>query len=125
MEEEQDRGPTLIGAARALFATELRAWEGREPLWKVFWCYGAGAGSVLVALYILALMQENVLAQQSLLLFFAAYTTWTLIAVWRCADNSSALWRALARSLALGWAGNAILMVGFLQLDILGRHIAQ
>lgn len=103
------------------FETEVRAWYGLEPLWKVFWGYGVLASSVIAALYTLALIQQNVVVQQVLLIFFAGYTVWIVVSVWRCAQSAAPLWQTLARSLTVAWAANAALVVGFLQLELIAR----
>jgi len=108
-----------------LFATEVRAWYGQEPLWKVFWGYGVLASSIMIGLYALATMQGRILVEQLLLVFFAGYTVWILVAVWRCAANSDPLWRTLARSLTVAWAGNTALVVFFLQLEILLEYLSR
>lgn len=110
---------------RRIFATEVRAWYGQEPLWKVFWGYGVLASSIMIGLYALATMQGRILVEQLLLVFFAGYTVWILVAVWRCAANSDPLWRTLARSLTVAWAGNTALVVFFLQLEILLEFLSR
>jgi hypothetical protein len=108
-----------------VFATEVRAWYGREPLWKVFWGYGVLASSIVIGLYALATMQGRIVVEQLLLIFFVGYTVWILVAVWRCAENSDPLWRTLARSLTVAWAGNTALVVLFLQLEILLEYLSR
>ena len=108
-----------------VFATEVRAWYGREPLWKVFWGYGVLASSVVIGLYAIATMQGRIVVEQILLIFFAGYTVWILVAVWRCAEASDPLWRTLARSLTVAWAGNTALVVFFLQLEILLEFLSR
>jgi hypothetical protein len=115
----------VASAALAVFATELRAWHGREPLWKVFWGYGVLASAILALFYVLAVQQERMIVQEILLVLFAGYTAWILAAVWRCAENSDALWRTLARSLTVAWAANAVLVLAFLQLDLLAAYMGR
>jgi hypothetical protein len=110
---------------QAVFAAELDAWHGRQPLWMVFWAYGVLASCMLAVLYALAMQQAEVVIQQVLLVFLAGYTAWILVAVWRCADNSSALWGLLARSLTIAWAGNTILLLTFLQADLLATYVGR
>ena len=45
---------TLRFALRRFFESELRAWYGLMPLWKVFWGYGVLASLVMIGLYALA-----------------------------------------------------------------------
>lgn len=106
-----------------VFETELQAWRGLEPLWKAFWCYGVLASSVLIGLYGIAVAQQEIAMQQALLIVFAAYTVWIIVSVWRCAEASEYVWRTLARGLTIAWAGNAALVVTFLQLDLVAAYI--
>lgn len=115
----------VASAVLAVFATELRAWHGREPLWKAFWGYGVLASASLALFYVLAAREERVIVQQILLVLFAGYTAWILVAVWRCAANSDTLWRTLARSLTVAWAANTILVLAFLQLDLLATYMGR
>ena len=103
--------------------SELRAWYGVMPLWKVFWGYGVLASFVMIGLYAAALSERQAAVQQVLLLFFAVYTAWILVSVWRCADTSDPHWRLIARCLTVAWAGNAILVVLFLQIDLITAYI--
>jgi hypothetical protein len=114
-----------IGAdlLRAFFSTEIRAWQGEEPLWKVFWVYGVLASVGLALFYLLAMDQKRVVMQQTLLIAIAAYTVWILVAIWRCAENSR--WGPLARGLTVAWAGNTILLLAFLQVDLLAAYVGR
>ncbi|RTL66681.1 MAG: hypothetical protein EKK41_18100 [Hyphomicrobiales bacterium] len=104
------------------FESELRAWYGLMPLWKVFWGYGVLASFVVIALYAVAVSERQAAVQQLLLLFFAVYTTWILVSVWRSADTSDPHWRLIARCLTVAWTGNATLVVLFLQIDLITAH---
>ncbi len=106
------------------FETEVRAWYGLEPLWKVFWGYGVLASTVMAALYAIALFQQRIIVQQLLLIFFAGYTVWIIVSVWRCAQSAAPIWQTLARSLTVAWAANATLVVSFLELDFIARFLA-
>ncbi len=108
---------------RAFFSTELRAWYGAEPLGKVFWGYGVFASAVLALLYLLAINEQRVGAQQALLIVMLAYTVWILVAIWRCAAGSE--WGGLARGLTIAWAGNTILVLTFLQMDLIVTYIGR
>jgi hypothetical protein len=114
-----------IGAEllRAFFSTEIRAWHGEEPLWKVFWVYGVlvSVGSAL--LYLLAMEDKRVAMQQALLIGISAYTVWILVAIWRCAERSP--WGALARGLTVAWAANTILLLAFLQVDLFAAYLGR
>ena len=110
--------------AADFFAAEIRAWHGEEPLWKVFWVYGVATSSTIVAVYIVAFYDGRMALRQVLLPCFAAYTAWILVSVWRCASNTSEkLWGTLARFLTVAWAANTILVLIFLQLNLLIRYL--
>ena len=110
--------------AAVFFAAEIRAWHGEEPLWKVFWVYGVATSVVIVALYIVAFYDGRMALRQVLLPCFAAYTAWILVSVWRCASNTNEiLWGTLARFLTVAWAGNTILVLTFLQLNLLIKYL--
>jgi hypothetical protein len=110
-----------IDFLRAFFSTEIRAWHGEEPLWKVFWVYGVLASVGLALFYLLAMDEKRVVMQQVLLMALAGYTVWILVAIWRCAENSR--WGALARGLTIAWAANTMLVLAFLQVDLLAAYI--
>lgn len=106
------------------FETELRAWYGLLPLWQVFWGYGVIASAVLIGLYAMAAFNRQIAVQQALLIVFAVYTVWILVAVWRCAEASEPHGRLIVRSLTIAWAVNAIMVVTFLQMDLLTSYIS-
>lgn len=101
----------------------MRACDGLLPLWKVFWGYGVVASFVMIGLYAIALSERQVAVQQALLMLFIAYTVWILVSVWRCAETSDPHWRLIARCLTVAWAGNATLVVLFLQIDPVAAFI--
>src|SRR5262245_9469226 len=95
-------------------------WRGHGPLWKAYWLYGV-LGSNVLALILLLLMQRSALGSalfQLLLLMLAGYTVWIVVAVWRCAFNvENPLYGHMARALTVAWALNALLVLGFLELQ--------
>ncbi|MBN8606711.1 MAG: hypothetical protein J0L81_07320 [Caulobacterales bacterium] len=103
------------------FAPELRAWRGQMTLWKVYWGYGVLTSGALALLLLEALRQQKLWIEQALLVAFALYTAWILIAVWRCAEHARPQWRLFARLSTVVWAGNALMVLGFLELDLLAR----
>jgi hypothetical protein len=110
--------------AGRFFAPEIRAWRGQQPLWKVFWIYGVVVSSGVVALYASALYAGHRAMQQALLLVFAVYTLWILVSVWRCATNvGERFWGVLARFLTIAWAGNTLMVLLFVELDLLARIV--
>jgi hypothetical protein len=107
----------------AFFAAELRAWRGKQPLWKVFWIYGVATSDVLIAFYVAAFYVDRVALRQVLLLCFAPYTAWILVSVWRCAHNTTEqFWGMVARFLTVAWACNAVLVIIFVQLNLITNY---
>ncbi|MDX5350010.1 MAG: hypothetical protein LPJ95_04790 [Paracoccaceae bacterium] len=106
----------------AFFAPELRAWHGRMALPVVFWGYGVTMSLALAILHGTALEAGQLAFQQVLILIAAAYTIWILVAIWRCAPNSSPFWGTLARWLTVAWGLNTTLVLFFLQLELLLRY---
>jgi hypothetical protein len=110
--------------AADFFAAEFRAWRGEQRLWKVFWVYGVVTSGVLIAFYVTAFYVDRIALRQVLLLCFAPYTAWILVSVWRCASNTKEkLWGTLARFLTVAWAANTILVLTFLQLNLLMKYL--
>jgi hypothetical protein len=106
----------------SIFDTEIRAWRGEILLYRVFWIYGVIGGAIMAILYGVALYDCRVGLQQVLLLCFAGYTVWVLVSIWRCVENTQeAYWGLLARQITVVWAGNAILLLFFLEIDVLER----
>ncbi|MCC6890143.1 MAG: hypothetical protein IT536_16560 [Hyphomicrobiales bacterium] len=113
----------MAGFLADFFAVERRAWRGEEPLGKVFWGYGVLASTAIAALYVVAHYTDQIAMQQILLPCFAAYTVWILVSVWRCAAHArEAFWGLMARLLTVVWAANTVMVLGFLQLDLLARY---
>ena len=94
--------------------TPLDYWNGRGPLWQIYWVYGVMLSSI-GAVVVLYLVSGGYLGPAGALLSIAlgfVYTAWVLVGVWRCAFNMGpdpfgierdALgW--LARVLTIGWA---------------------
>ncbi|MFO1016742.1 MAG: hypothetical protein U1E03_04035 [Hyphomonadaceae bacterium] len=103
------------------FAPELRAWRGQMTLWKVYWGYGVLTSVVLALLLLEALHEQKLWMEQTLLVALALYTAWILTSVWRCAERARPHWRLFARLSTVVWAGNALMVLGFLQLDLVAR----
>jgi hypothetical protein len=90
----------------------------------VFWVYGVATSIIIVALYIIAFYDGRTVLRQVLLPCFATYTAWILISVWRCASNTNEkIWGTLARFLTVAWAANTILVLTFLQLNLLMGYL--
>lgn len=98
-------------------------WQGRGPLWKVFWLWGVVGSWILAALFLAAVLGLGISWALYLItaVIMIAYTVWILVSVWRCAENAQAEhWGAIARALTVAWALNVILVGAFLGLDLLG-----
>jgi hypothetical protein len=109
--------------AHAFFAPEVRAWRGEQPLWIAFWGYGVLGSATLAMLWALSLYLGRIGLQEALLLCIAGYTFWALVALWRSGKPVlDTMWGALARQLTVAWAINVILVLGFLQLDLVSRY---
>lgn len=101
----------------------MRYWHGEGPLWRIYWLYGVLGSFVLAALLAAALLGEAIGAQQVMLPILLAYTAWIVVAVWRCAPNTrKELYTHLARGLTVAWAINALMVLGFLQLELLAHY---
>ncbi len=108
---------------KLFFTSELLAWRGEQPLWKVFWLYGVAFSSSMIAVYVTAFFADRVALRQMLLLAFAPYTAWLLVSIWRCADNThERLWSTIARLLTVAWACNTTMIVVFLQMNLITRY---
>jgi len=79
---------------------------------------------VLATFYAVAVYVDRMALQQALLICFAAYTAWILVAVWRCAHNAKKrLWGLFARLLTVAWACNTIMVLVFLQFDLVTKYL--
>lgn len=113
----------LVLVLLLLFEPEWRAFTGRAALGRVFWVYGVLVSSGLALLFLLAREAQRVDVQQLLLLLLLLYTGLILVAVWRCAGPTAAPWGQVARALTVAWALNALLLIGFLQIDLLAAWL--
>ena len=114
---------TVAFAAR-FFAAEIRGWRGEAPLWQMFWGYGVGVSALIAAVYALAIYTDQTGLQQVLIICSAGYSAWILVSVWRCAMNTrEKFWGLLARLLTVAWAGNVIMVLAFLQLDLVAKYL--
>ncbi|ESR23425.1 hypothetical protein [Lutibaculum baratangense] len=103
----------------SFFDPELKAWQGRAPLWRVFWLHGVGVSACLLAVILFALHDGRFLQLQIALIAFLAYTAWLLVAVWRCTRNAAPFWGDFARVLTVSWAANACALSIFLEIELL------
>jgi hypothetical protein len=96
--------------------------RGKGPLRKAYWLYGV-LGSNVLALTLFLLIERSALGSvwfQIVLLLLAAYTGWIVVSVWRCAFNVEKLmYGHMAKALTVAWAINALLVLGFLELQFL------
>ena len=116
-------GPRPETFVARFFAPEVAAWRGRQPLWKVFWVYGVGVSCALIAIYLFAFLVEAVVLRQILVLCFAPYTAWILVSIWRCSFNArEPFWGMLARFLTVAWAGNTVMMLVFIEMNLITHY---
>lgn len=97
-------------------------WEGRGPLWKVFWLWGVLGSWILAGLFATVVITAGLSWPLYVItaVVMSVYTVWILVSVWRCAENASEeKWRGLARVLTVAWALNVVLVGLFLGLDLL------
>lgn len=123
MNERQSQPPTArsIKILRIVFGPQIRAWRGEAPLSSVVWGQGIAPSLVLIAAYVDALYRQDPILQQGVLSAFQLHSGWALVSIWRCAGNARRPWDTLARLLTIAWAGNVLLVAGFLQLALLTR----
>lgn len=101
----------------------IRYWKGEGSLSRVFWLYGVICSTLAIGLvaWVAATgrLSEEALVAAILVLF--AYTVWILVSVWRCAARrgDGDFYGIMARWLTVAWAINAILVGGFVLLDLL------
>lgn len=114
---------TTLGLARTFLGPEVRSWRGEQPLWMVFWGYGVLASVSLTMLYAFSLYLGRIGLQQALLFCIGGYTFWLLVSLWRCSKPAmNSIWGVLARRLVVAWAINTILILTFLQIDLVGKY---
>lgn len=118
----QGRNGSLLAR---FFARERAAWRGEANLATVFWGYGVLASFPLIILHVTALSLRQVALQQLLIIASALYTTWILVAIWRCASRAHPYWGTLARWLTVAWAFNSGFVLVFLQIELLVRNFGE
>lgn len=98
------------------FDAEIRAWRGEQSLKRIFWGYGVLGTIGFGALYFMA---DQAVLRQILLMFIGAYMVWLLVSIWRSSSALDNIWSMFARLLVVAWAGNTIMVVTFLELDLI------
>lgn len=99
----------------------VKAWKGKEPLWRVFWLYGVLISALVTAvfLWLVATDAGSFGLRQLLLIAFVPYTAWILVSIWRCALNvRNETYGHLARWLTVAWALNTTFLVISAELDM-------
>lgn len=108
----------------AFLEPEIKSWRGEQPLGMVFWGYGAAISSCLDILYALGIYGDRLTLEQALVPCIAAHTVWVLVSLWRSTRTMvNTLWGVLARQIAVVWAGGTILVLTFLQLDLVENYL--
>jgi hypothetical protein len=113
----------MIRFLALIFAPELHLWRGKGRLRFVFWMYGVLVSAGLIFSYAGAALQARILLQQAILLCFGIFTTWLLVAIWRCARNEDCRLRVVAHWVVIPWALNAAFVIAFLEVDILSKFL--
>lgn len=103
-------------ALEIFFDAEIRAWRGEQSLKRIFWGYGVLGTIGFGALYFMA---DQAVLRQILLVFIGAYMVWLLVSIWRSSSALDNIWSMFARLLVVAWAGNTIMVVTFLELDLI------
>ncbi|MGA7749887.1 MAG: hypothetical protein WCA63_07030, partial [Gallionella sp.] len=75
-------------------------WQGRCPLWQVFWVYYVCLFFALSFAFVLIFSMLDDSSKTAFIIpfgvFMLIYQVWVLVSVWRCANNLPR-WRTLAR----------------------------
>ena len=101
-----------------LVAPEVRAFRGEAPLARVFWLHGVAASLWLIALSVAVMTRGSWQLRQAVVLLDLGYTLWILIAIWRCSANARPPWGALARWLTIAWGLNTLLVLFFVEIEL-------
>jgi hypothetical protein len=80
------------------------------------WGYGVLGTIGFGALYFLA---DQTVLRQILLMFIVAYMVWLLVSIWRSSSAFDNIWSTFARLLVVAWTANTIMVVTFLELDLI------
>jgi len=106
------------------FAPELHLWRGGGQLRFVFWVYEVLVSAGLVFVYATAALQARNLLQQATLLCFGIFTTWLLVAIWRCARSQDSGLTVVAHWVVVFRAANAALVIAFLEADVVSTFLS-
>lgn len=105
-----------------LFGFVHRIWRGECSLGPVFWLYGVLGSALLSVLFLFTRDHEGVTGQQALLGILALYTIWVIGSIWRSAKRAEVdHLHASARAFTVAWTINAVLLLGFFEVDLLAR----
>ncbi len=101
--------------------TRVMIWAEHAPLWRVFWLYGVLPSNLLWAA-VLGMMSagQHTNLVRSLLVFLLVFTAWIVRAVWLAAPNAGdQRYGLISRGLTVAWGINTVLLVFFLELQLL------
>ena len=99
----------------------LIRWIDRTPLWRVFWLYGV-LPSNLLWIAVLWMMSAGAFVgiARVVLILLLLYTAWIIMAVWHTAPSAvDRRFGVLAKALTVVWAINTVLLVFFLEVQLL------
>lgn len=106
----------VLSTLVVFFNPEISAWRREQSLKRVFWGYGVLGTIGFGALYFLA---DQTVLRQILLMFIVAYMVWLLVSIWRSSSAFDNIWSTFARLLVVAWTANTIMVVTFLELDLI------
>lgn len=113
-----------LARMRAFLAPEIACWRGERPLKTIFWGYGVLGSTAFGLLYALSMFGGRIMLQQVLLPCMALYTFWLLVSLWRSSKTATnPFWGPVARQLAVAWALNTIMVLTFLQLELIETYL--
>lgn len=101
----------------------VKVWRGHESLGTVFWIYGVLGAAALSALFLVTQARGNPVGQQGLILLLAIHSWWIVGSIWRSAARDDNYFHGCARAATLAWGINAVLLLGFLEVDLIGQFL--
>jgi hypothetical protein len=108
----------------AFLEPEIKSWRGEQPLGMVFWGYGAAISGCFDILFALGIYGDHITLEQALVPCIAAHTVWVLVSLWRSTSTMiNTLWGVLARQIAVVWTGCTILVLTFIQLNLIETYL--
>ena len=81
----------------------LSYWQGRQPLWKVFWLIGGGITIFIrLSTYLASVKNLPLIWWVFMAIIVIPVQIWWMVSVWRCAQNAAQkAWSVLARAVVI------------------------